>query len=168
MKTCPRCGIKGEKHFHNDKSRADGKHHICKSCRKKETARYNHQNRDKVNRTNREAYRRLSPARRIVRNAKTSDQKRGFVLCTLTPEAVEKLIADGCVYCGSTLLQMTLDRVDNDVGHTRPNVKAACIRCNYLRRDMPFEAWEALVPAVRKATEAGLFGKWTGRTRKQK
>lgn len=57
---------------------------------------------------------------------------------------------------------MTMDRIDNSLGHLMSNVLPACIRCNYLRRDVPFEAWMVIVPSVKKAVEEGLFGTWTG------
>jgi hypothetical protein len=55
---------------------------------------------------------------------------------------------------------MTLDRIDNTIGHVKTNVKPACIRCNLLRRNMPYAAWLMLVPAVKKARKFGLFDGW--------
>jgi hypothetical protein len=100
----------------------------------------------------------------ICRDSRGSDKKLGRSN-NLNPEWVRTEIANGCSYCGETELRMTLDRIDNSKGHTRDNVRPACIRCNYLRRDMPFEAWLMLVGAIRRAREAGTFGDWTGRTR---
>jgi hypothetical protein len=56
---------------------------------------------------------------------------------------------------------MTLDRKDNSIGHLLDNVVPCCIRCNYIRRDMPFEAWLIVATGIRKAKELGLFGTWT-------
>lgn len=103
-------------------------------------------------------------ARFILREARRSDRLRGRT-CDLTKEQIESLIAGGCSYCGETGLRMTLDRIDNAEGHTRENVVPACIRCNYARRDMPYEAWLCLVDGMRRARRLGLFGRWTGRTR---
>lgn len=55
---------------------------------------------------------------------------------------------------------MSLDRIDNKVGHLKTNVVAACIRCNYFRRDMPFAAWKIIVPAMRKARKMGVLKGW--------
>lgn len=55
---------------------------------------------------------------------------------------------------------MTLDRIDNKMGHTKENVLPACIRCNNLRGDMPIQAWTFLVPKVKEAKESGLFEDW--------
>jgi hypothetical protein len=60
---------------------------------------------------------------------------------------------------------MTLDRKDNSKGHTQDNVNAACIRCNYARRDMPYGAWLFIVKGMREARMSGAFGTWTGRCR---
>jgi hypothetical protein len=73
---------------------------------------------------------------------------------------VENLIANGCIYCGETELRMTLDRINNDLGHLQTNVNASCRRCNWSRRDMPYAAWIRLVPEIRKIAEEGLFGDW--------
>lgn len=85
--------------------------------------------------------------------------------CDLTKQEIEQLIVRGCDYCGEKSLRMTLDRIDNSKGHTRENVVPACIRCNYARRNMPYEAWLCLVGGMRQAREKGLFKDWTGRTR---
>jgi hypothetical protein len=103
-------------------------------------------------------------AKWIVRDSRASDRKHGRKN-DMTVEFVQQLIEGGCSYCGETELRMTLDRIDNTLGHTRENVVAACIRCNYTRKDMPHEAWVLLAPAMRSARECGLFGSWTGRTR---
>ncbi len=70
------------------------------------------------------------------------------------------MISDPCSYCGSTELRMTLDRIDNDLGHLKSNVIACCTNCNYFRRDMPYLAWLKLAPGMREARELGLFGTW--------
>ena len=94
----------------------------------------------------------IDTARFILREARRSDKLRGTV-CDLTKEQIERLIADSCFYCGETKLRMTLDRLDNSKGHTLDNVVAACIRCNYARRDMPIVAWLCLVDGIKRARE---------------
>src|SRR3712207_1689454 len=103
-------------------------------------------------------------ARFILREARRADKLRGRA-CALTKTQIESLIAPGCVSCGEPRLRMTLDRIDNSKGHTSDNVVPACIRCNYARRDMPYEAWLCLAGGMRRARELGLFKGWTGRTR---
>lgn len=77
---------------------------------------------------------------------------------------IERIIANGCLYCGETRLRMTLDRIDNGLGHLKANVTPSCIRCNYLRRDMPYEAWLIVAEGVRKARTVGAFADWVGGT----
>jgi hypothetical protein len=103
-------------------------------------------------------------ARFIFWEARRMDKRRGMA-CDLTRVRIAALIAGGCQYCGETELRMTLDRIDNTKGHTLDNVVPACIRCNYARRDMPFDAWLCLTEGMRRAREQGLFKEWTGRTR---
>lgn len=103
-------------------------------------------------------------ARFIVEDSRRSDKKASREN-DLETEWVNRQIADGCTYCGEQNLRMTLDRIDNTLGHLQSNVVPACIRCNYLRRDMPYQAWQKLVPAIKAAREQNLFGDWTGRCR---
>jgi hypothetical protein len=82
------------------------------------------------------------------------------LLNDLTREIIEKLISVPCQYCGENELRMTLDRMDNERGHSQDNVVPACIRCNNIRRNMPYETWLFLVPHIREARERGLFKGW--------
>ena len=96
----------------------------------------------------------------LYSGCKQQDKRHGFVGFDLDQEFIRTLISSGCRYCGETELKMTLDRIDNNAGHTKANVLPCCLRCNYIRGSMPFDAWMAIVPAIRKAREAGLFGLW--------
>lgn len=102
----------------------------------------------------------------IVVDARRSDQKfdRQF---DLTRAFVKDLISSPCSYCGDTELMMTVDRKDNRLGHLKANVVGSCIRCNLIRRDMPYEAWLIVADSMRKARELGLFENWTGSIHKR-
>ena len=95
----------------------------------------------------------------IVKDLRKSDKKRGMEN-DLTVTVVRRLIKNPCQYCDSTTTYMTLDRIDNNVGHLLSNVVPCCIRCNYIKSDMPHEAWVRLVPVIRLAYQDGLFGSW--------
>ena len=97
----------------------------------------------------------------IVRDSRGTDRKRGLDN-DLDTEFVDWLVADGCSYCGDTSIKMTVDRLDNTKGHLKTNVVAACIRCNYVRRDMPLAAWKRVAEAMRVARTLNLFGDWVG------
>ncbi len=103
-------------------------------------------------------------AKIILKDCKGSDRKhqREHDLDLAT---VLKQIIQPCTYCGETTLRMTLDRIDNERGHTKDNVVGACIRCNYTRGAMPYEAWVLVAVGMLAAREAGVFGDWTGRCR---
>ena len=100
----------------------------------------------------------------ICEDSRRSDRRVGREN-DLDPVWVKTEISKACQYCGETRLRMTLDRVDNDKGHLKTNVVPCCIRCNYLRSDVPYQAWLCLCAGLRKARREGLFGSWTGRTR---
>ena len=144
----------------------------CKRCdgkrswkTEKNNAKRYADRRNKLN--NRSKERRKDPALTayfIVRDSTRSDRIANRTN-NLTREFVEHAISHGCLYCGETSLRMTMDRIDNKNGHTTDNVVAACIRCNYIRRDMPYAAWYLMLPALRAAREQGLFTDWNNRVR---
>jgi len=98
----------------------------------------------------------------ILQDSRHADKKNGLAN-DLDEAFIREKIKTGCAYCGETRLRMTLDRVNNAVGHTKANVVPACVRCNSIRMSMPFQAWLIVAKAVRKIRLAGLFGTWTGR-----
>ena len=170
--TCRKCHkTEPEVRFH--RRRVDGKYykrHLCHLC----IVEYRKQfpkakrNRDSANRSKRE--RRRDPKRRagvILTDARIAD-KRKQRDNDLDLQFISGLINDGCQYCGERELLIGLDRIDNSVGHTKANVIAACSRCNWFRRDMPFAAWIKLSPVLREIREAGLFGNWVGGNSKRK
>ena len=144
----------------------------CKSCCNENTRKWREKNPEEVRRRDRVVTARRSRQRAslveqerwICIDAKSSDNKAGFEN-DLTRDFVKELIAKGCIYCGETKMRMTLDRIDNDKGHLRSNVVPACIRCNYVRRNMPYEAWIKIAPAIREVRVLGLFGTWTSRVK---
>ena len=152
MKRCSSCtALKPLSEFQRCKQNKDGYRGRCKNCIAVVDGEARKQSRKDP------AFR----AKWICEDSKR-DKKKGRQN-DLSVDFVEGLIASGCAYCGDTHLQMTLDRIDNALGHLRTNVVPSCIRCNLLRSDMPYEAWYFLLPAVRAARERGLFGDWIGR-----
>jgi hypothetical protein len=103
----------------------------------------------------------LTRGRFVMADAKKFDGARHLNF-DLSLEFVIALLQTGCAYCGDKQALLGLDRIDNNLGHTSDNVNPCCSRCNYLRRDMPFQAWKLIVPAVKAAREDGAFGDWTG------
>ena len=161
MKVCP-CGEEEtpEKPFYEKSA-------VCRRCYNLKRAPRQREYRrapgikDRYNLADRQ--RRADPLKRssvILYDSRESDRRAGRAN-NLTVEVIDSFISQGCSYCGDSTLKMTLDRKDNSVGHTRENVIPCCIRCNYIRRDMPYEAWLVVAQAIREARELGLFGTWT-------
>lgn len=98
----------------------------------------------------------------IWEDSRKSDKKKGLEN-NLTKDFIKNQIEKGCSYCGESSIRMTLDRIDNSKGHTEDNVVPACIRCNYVRRNMPYEAWVVVAKGMKEAREKNLFNDWTGR-----
>ena len=96
---------------------------------------------------------RLRVDKQILKDSRGNDKKKNRKN-DLTHEFIRLEIMKGCSYCGDIDCRMTLDRIDN--------VIPSCVRCNYIRRDIPFDAWMVMVPSVREARIKGLFRSWDG------
>ena len=100
----------------------------------------------------------------ILKNCRKHDKAFGRPECDLDLAFVRETIARPCVYCADAdSLMMTLDRIDNTLGHSKANVVGACFRCNMIKSDMPQAAWLVVSDGVKAARNAGLFGSWNGR-----
>lgn len=168
---CNACGL-SEPEVHFLLRKVNGlyyKRHLCRTC-------FNAANRAKPDRKPTEIAKQRSSISKslkrqkrgnvpafIVMDSRKSDKKKGRDN-DIDVDFVTSLLAEHiCTYCGETELRMTLDRVDNALGHTRTNVVPACIRCNGIRANMPYEAWLIIAPSVRCAREEGMFGAWHSR-----
>jgi hypothetical protein len=141
----------------------------CKVCHNKRSAENRKISRkkpeNKLKDSKKKKLFRQNPEKRanvIANDSKSSDRKHNREY-GLTLDKIRELISNPCIYCGETELQMTLDRINNEIGHIENNVVPACIRCNLIRKAMPYEAWICLVPKVREAKEKGLFEGWLGK-----
>ena len=141
---------------------------VCRRCdnarNKKRTTRnsaYKERRKEKIKETykNRRAindpyfvYRSCREADRLSGN--TFDMDMAFV-----KDSIEK----GCSYCSIGFNQgvkIGLDRIDNSKGHSKDNVQPCCVRCNLIRKDMPYPAWLIVAKAMKEALSLGLFGTW--------
>jgi hypothetical protein len=100
-----------------------------------------------------------------LEDSRATDKKFGRAN-DLTVQMISVFLQQPCSYCGETELQMTLDRIDNKTGHVKSNVKTCCVRCNHIRRDMPYKAWELFIPVLKKVRDCGAFGEWTSQIHK--
>lgn len=180
MKKCLDCLEEKElSEFYRNKTKGkEGTESYCKKCSvRRSTDRYNRKKTSPEYRSRRNEYeknrsskQRRSGERReyyIVRDTKGSDRKKGREN-NLTQKFVATLVSQPCSYCGDTETRMTVDRIDNSIGHLETNVVPACIRCNLVRGQMPYEAWEIVAKGMREAFECGLFSSWTGDIRRKK
>lgn len=168
-KVCTKCGVSNLSDDDFDKNSKGNQYSYCKKCRRDQRNLARRKRFAKEENKNKSALKakskRLDPLKRanvIAIDSKASDRKHNREY-NLTVDKIKELIGNPCVYCGETELQMTLDRMDNEVGHIEENVVPACIRCNLIRRAMPYEAWICLLPKIKEAKEKGLFGTWLGK-----
>lgn len=82
-----------------------------------------------------------------LRSYKTQDEKKDRRCSMISlPNVIEKMLVCSmkCYYCKENVrlyyenvrdpTQWTLERIDNDIGHTNMNCEIACFRCNIQRR----------------------------------
>lgn len=130
---------------------------VCEACRKKAYIANNREEHKAKQRSNRKR----NPFAYMLYDLRNSDKRNGRSICDLDLTDLKGLLeSSACFYCEEVVIKMTLDRRDNTKGHTKDNVVAACLRCNLLRGDMPYEAWQVLIPTVREVVKLGLFGSW--------
>jgi hypothetical protein len=80
----------------------------------------------------------------------------------LTLDFIRKILIDAkCSYCDTGDCRLTLDRINNNLGHTTDNVVVSCLDCNVIRNNIPYEAWLHIAPSVKSAKELGLFEGWS-------
>ncbi len=166
-KLCTSCMLikpvkKMGKYKHNGKTYVES---MCYACRYKRDIGVPGNKQKLLSRTKRfnKEKRKSDPHVYIVYDSRKSDKKFGRDN-DITKEFVFNTIKNGCSYCGETNIRMTLDRIDNNIGHLQSNVVSACIRCNLARRAMPYEAWLVVAKGMKEARELGLFGSWNGRS----
>lgn len=174
MGTCRRCG-ESEPNVEFKTRIVNGKRyprHLCCVCfnkynvavHRKSGALLRHR-KSSTKKTTQKRAAGLLRVRFILADSRKNDKKRGFQN-DLDKEFVANIIKIPCSYCGEKDERVSLDRIDNAKGHTKDNVVPACYKCNYIRRDMPYDAWLIVANGVRKAYKLGLFGQWTPFRRK--
>jgi hypothetical protein len=144
---------------------------LCKPCDNKRRLKYKRQKNSPAVRarhaTSKKAFlRNANPEQRavlIIQSSTRADKAKGRAT-SLTVDFIVSLITQPCRYCGDTQARMTLDRIDNAVGHIESNVLPSCLRCNVVCGAMPYPAWLLISQNMQKARETGLFGGWDGKT----
>lgn len=135
----------------------------CRKCLARVAREHYAKNKTSIQEKSR-AHRQKNPVPYVLADCRKFDKRSGWV-SDLTTRFVEELLSKPCSYCGEEEGRMSLDRIDNSIGHLQSNVVTSCLRCNYVRRDMPSEAWALVARGMREARERGLFGSWSGRAR---
>lgn len=147
-KITPKSWCKGCAREHSRKGRKEGRHKQSAEATRRSIERA---------KLDRLSGRKLG--RFILEDTRRSDKKKGLAN-DLDRDFIDNIVAQPCAYCGANDARMTLDRIDNEVGHVKSNVTPSCYRCNLIRGSMPYEAWLNIVPAIRQTHELGLFGDW--------
>ena len=140
-KVCNLCSVEKDiSEFHKHKSSKGGHRNCCRECRKPLIKAY---------RLTREAkYREKDNAYRITWNKKhrtearsryqscKDSSKRRKIVFTLSLEEFKSFEDKPCRYCNDPIKQISLDRVDNNLGYFLDNVVPCCPKCNYMKLQM--------------------------------
>lgn len=170
LKICTKCNIEQSTENFGIKTSKGRKYveswcRICKAEARKQFPRFKNeesrilQDKKKLAKKRHERANNINAERHILDSCKSMDRKKNFT-CDLDLEFVKSLIAKPCAYCDATDLKMTLDRIDNSIGHLKTNVIQSCYRCNLTRGSMPYAAWLVVSKGMKEARELGLFGDW--------
>lgn len=98
----------------------------------------------------------------LKKDITASDRKKNRVGENLPIAWIDEELAKPCSYCKQSLSKsdMTLDRIDNTLGHIQTNLLPACKQCNYFRRDMPYDAWVIIAENLPRIAEMKLLNGW--------
>lgn len=168
---CKKCGVRGLPNGSNLITRDRGKYFrsLCKKCGviglKSIYHQISYKDRDpeykKATNYRRRRDRSINNPSYILGDCKRFDKRHGH-RCDIDTQFVSQETEKGCVYCGAkkSELKISLDRIDNSLGHTKENVVPACTICNLTRGNMPYEAWLVVAKGMREARELELFEGW--------
>lgn len=170
-KTCTACREEkptSEFYIRNEKGRAYFKS-LCKKCDGVRRSKYRRDSADPIKNTLRaerakkkkrdERRDNIDPGKYILKDCRSSDKKKGRI-GDLDRSFIDTMISKPCSYCGDINNKMTLDRIDNDLGHLKSNVVPACYRCNLFRGNMPYQAWICFSPVLKEVRLAGKMDGW--------
>lgn len=106
------------------------------------------------------AKRRTSEAYNVYTNCKAIDRQKKRAN-DMTFDFVEREIQKPCAYCETTERTRSLDRKDSKIGHTMANSVSCCVRCNMIKRDMPYAAWWHFIDTLKMLEKTNAFGDWS-------
>lgn len=92
-------------------------------------------------------------ASKMLSSYRFKDRKMGLKECDLSIEEMVSVMNTPCVYCGDTH-RVGLDRINNELGHTRDNIVPCCYDCNCARNNnFSFEEMKEIGKVISKIKE---------------
>ena len=118
-------------------------YYICKKCKsnKLKTVYLNNKEKfkDQAGKRFKKCYKNGNTnflATTVLARHRYNDKRRGFIqIYDFTNKEFLEFIKNPCYYCGDNNGIKTLDRKDNNLGHTKNNCVVACYICNETRWD---------------------------------
>jgi hypothetical protein len=86
-----------------------------------------------------------------IRNAKNRN-----IECSLEIDDVKELWQKPCVYCGSPIKTIGIDRIDNSKGYVKGNIASCCQLCNWMKRELTVDKFiDHIKRVINYYTEGG-------------
>jgi hypothetical protein len=86
--------------------------------------------------------------------------KKSGIRSNITTKFVEQILNCPCYYCRASDVEVVLGRKRTELGYVQSNLVPSCTRCEHIKSDMPWEAWQKLIPAIIEIVKSGLFDNW--------
>lgn len=142
--------------FVKDKSRKDGLAYECRACHSLRKKSRDRRKERWINMTEEQKDRKkaLSKKYRKTLKGRAIFLRKAYQRidsCDLSVEEVMELICLPCTHCGTTEVNIGLDRIDNNFPHIKGNVVPSCAPCNFARGDrFSFEEMKEIGAVIRK------------------
>lgn len=161
LKTCSKCGqAKDLEAFNKDASKSDGLYSSCRACyskynKTKPKTRYQKDLHNKVTTKYRNKLRNNYPEHLLYQTAKTSSLARNLAFDITVDDIV---IPEFCPVLGIKLDILakkqfnspSIDRVDNNLGYIKGNVRIISSKANIMKRDNTVETLEAILKYIKE------------------
>lgn len=143
QKTCNKCKIlKNLSEYTFSSFTKFGVRNTCKECRKIERKEYINrpyvrEKSKKYYQNNKETFRKRMNEHYHTLNGQYHQYKKAAkkrnIIFNLTQEDCVNFYNTSCSYCGDTVKDLGIDRIDSNIGYTVTNSVSCCSTCNYMK-----------------------------------
>lgn len=169
MKKCSKCGQTKDKiEFNDNKTRKDGKDHVCRACKKVITREYRDRLGTKLKDSSKDWFDEqhltwAGKARLLHYDMQRNSNTKGFPAPSWTVSEIEDAISDSeCAISGvpfrlgkvtkqNNLWAPSPDRIDNTKGYTKDNVQWVLWGINSIKKAQPNDIINEFISSIKGA-----------------